>query len=332
MRTFFHHLLTYFFLVLVLSSLISCSPREEEIGPLNLLSESESSGVRLRIYSEFSDYFYTDRIPVILEFHSLSEGSYPLNDDALSPGVIWGDFRLYAASRISAVGYRLILQPLKPGTSVFRFPETIPFSGEFEIRIKSRLENLNSSSPAEAEGISEPRPLIRENKDYSWISVLGALSVLLILSGFFLYYRFIKNKKRERVSESPTLKSLLRELPPGTHRTEGTQSEGTHPEIDEKSCLEFYRSAYTVLLKDLSARHPGVRISDSPRELIHHLESPSPLNQWALRTLYPVLKDWEDCFFSPPGDIKINEKYDENIEILRGWIRFDASVDEEVKG
>ena len=60
-----------------------------------------------------------------------------------------------------------------------------------------------------------------------------------------------------------------------------------------------YRQVYHYLGDFFHMLCPAIPKGLDPEALIIELEKPSGLNQWALRTLYPLLHEMERIFFDP---------------------------------
>ena len=276
------------------------------------MNEGAAQGIGWKIYTERSEYFYTDRIAITLEIDYPEDQDSNTDVEFLGKELLWGDFRLYEIRQIGLNRFILTMQPRKTGVSVFEVPSNLPFSAQFELQINSRLNT------PENEDIREALPLIEEKSGFTTLQLFIIIAIVIILAALgLIVFLFMKKKRKTKEPDvEPALTDLLSNPPQGQ---------------DENECLEFYRKAYRLLLKDLSEQHPGVMVSDSPAELMIHLEAPSALNQWALRTLYPLMEDLDRYFYAPPEDFKINENLGRNLEIIKGWIDFRDSEEERDK-
>jgi len=296
-------------LILISLFLSSCAdhlPAEKE----NLILLSGSSGsLKWEIEYPEKAYYYSDLIPLSFKMISGEEG-IPVNmapDDSIP----WGDFRIYSYDD-SKGRLEILLQPIKTGQSILRIPafqqdtESILEINPVEIDIKSFLEASNS----------ELSPLIdvKDQSGHSLQLVIVILSVLVLFTVIFLLYQFFR-KKHENVKEE-SLSDLVAGL-------EGS-SEGEY-DMDD-----LYRKIYRLLLKELLDIHPAVLASDGPAELMLHLEMPSPLNQWALRSLYPLLETMDTHFFHKKPEGRLEDKFKEDLNILKEWISFVESLNKEV--
>ncbi|MBF9018427.1 MULTISPECIES: hypothetical protein [unclassified Oceanispirochaeta] len=273
------------------------------------MNEGAARGIGWKIFTERSEYFYTDRIAITLEIDYPADRDSDIDDEFLGKELIWGDFRLYDIRQIGLNRFILTMQPRKTGVSVFEVPSIFPFGAQFELQISSRLLT------PENEDIREALPLIEEKSGFTTLQLIIIIASLIILTALgLIVFLFMKKKRKIKEPDAePALTDLLSDPPQGQ---------------DENECLEFYRNAYRLLIKDLSEQHPGVLVSDSPAELMIHLESPSALNQWALRSLYPLMEDLDRYFYAPPEDFKINENLGRNLEIIKGWIDFRDSEED----
>jgi hypothetical protein len=263
-----------------------------------LVNEGSADGLSWEIYTEGDEYFFTDRIPVILQFTYSSNFIDSFDTETLENESVWGDFRLHEIKRTGMNSFFMVMQPRQTGLSVFRVPPDLPFTAQFELQINSRLSSEET----------EPKALIEFESGFPYLVIL----ILLLITALIItaLFSMIKRKSAAAVSVEPGLKDLITSF---------------SPDSDEDQCLAFYRNAFRLLLKELSELHPGVMMSDSPLELLNHLEAPSALNQWAVRALYPLLEDLDLCFFAPREGFQVNENLGNNLEILKGWIALEIS-------
>lgn len=286
------NIIKVFLLAVIISSSLAANDMSAD---LMIVNEGTSAGITWKFFIENDEYYFTDRIPVILQMNYSSTQLDSLALETLKKESIWGDFRLYEIKNTGLNSFLLILQPLKTGLSVFKVPSKLPFAAQFELQIISRLSNEES----------EPLGLIENESGFSYLVLFVIILLITITIAAFLFIK--KRKNRKPATVEPILKDLIKSMT---------------LDMDEDQCLGFYRNAYRLLNKELCEQHPMVKISDSPLELMAHLETPSAMNQWALRSLYPLLKDWDRCFFAPRGNNLINKNLDINLEILKAWVEF----------
>ncbi len=233
-------------------------------------------------------YNFIDEIEITL---NLSEGIF-LPENLPEEGTEWGDFLVRKKIVHSHESCSWILLPEKIGqaeltplslllTTRENEPVSVSFS-PIQLNIKSVLKD----DSGELEDLIVPE--MADSADSSvWIPVLAAsLMGILLIIGYFFYLR---EKKRKRDPEEPFSRDIL----------ESCSDLINLRDFNEKEIKDQYRQVYYFLAEFLHALCPSIPKGLDPSALIIELERPSSLNQWALRTLYPVLKEMEEIFFNP---------------------------------
>ncbi|MDC7233102.1 MAG: hypothetical protein PQJ58_07705 [Spirochaetales bacterium] len=293
-------------LLFVIIPLISCSPADLPDEEKRVLFETETESGSLSLYTGDREYRYTDRIPFYLEFTEAPDVSESGSVRAfLEPGISWGDFKVYSVRQMSLHSFEVLMLPLSTGTLALNAPSGFPFDVDARIPVDSVLEPGDEGR--------ELSPLLEEEQSsilFISLSAAGALTA----AGLLVFVLLKKKKKSLPAAEEPTLAAFLEQ----TFSLPAEQKDSVH-----------YRELYRLLLKDLAALHTGVSLSAGPVELIEQLEGPSPLNQWALRELYPFLEELERAFFAPSEGLALFS-HQRNRDILYHWVQFVA--DEKKRG
>jgi hypothetical protein len=274
---------------LFLLIVLSCSAPSNDNETQHILSE----GVKWQISSSEIEHYYTDLISLTITGELSS-----FDEELMAKGKLWGDFRIYGYKRTSLQSLTITLQPLKTGAANLQIPRDLPFSSEIEFSI---LSNLNK-------GESELKPLIPDDRMIPlWIIIILSFIITSLCTGLFIYVKRKKENSHIQQTQTQTLEQFLEQNPSDLN--------------DPVSCINFYKKAYVLLLHEICEKHPSVKASDSPAELKAHLEEPSSLNQWALRSLYPFLEELESIFFTPLNPHQKVENLNRNLNILREWLK-----------
>ncbi|MDA3956766.1 hypothetical protein [Oceanispirochaeta sp.] len=291
---------------LLLISLSSCGSQNNKEEKENLIFSGKNSTLGWEIRYPDQDFYFSDRITMTLTLESFESGRLSLE---AKENALWGDFRVYKSTWKSQNHLELLLQPRKTGDSILQFPRiTLSDRGKYieipEVHF-SILSSLNEDQ--------KPMPLIlaEESSPTSGFSliIMALLSIILLLTGFFIY------RKKRRLRKNSFIPSYG--LPEFIEDQSPSIDQGIDPQL-------FYRQAFRYLLKDLKDLHPAVQSSDSPADLLNHLEMPSRLNQWALRSLYPLLEIMDQCFYQKGGDDILTSRYKEDLGTLTEWSRFSS--------
>ena len=293
---------------LLLLSLISCgTPGVIEQDDLVMTGTEQNLSWSLDMPS--GPFQFTDRISAKLTLRETGSSSYSF---FRPDGDVWGDFRVRRMTR-SGAGWQVELLPRHEGTCRLAIPVDrdghlfMQFNVDKEFSVESVLE----------EGDSEPAGLL-ENEDIDsprvWFVAAGMVVVLGgVVLVCFLFYRQKRKYRKEDVPETD-LKGFL-------DRTED------FPEGERG--IDLYRELFRLLLTRLDGLHPGLKGRGcGPVELQAVLETPSSLNQWNLRSLYPLLSRMEELFFSPDPVLPDRREFEEHRTLLKGWI---ALLEEEKK-
>ena len=232
---------------------------------------------------------YTDLFELSLTAHP--EGGHILYDSLPAADDMWGDFRVYSRRIIPEDRVIWHLQPEKTGDAGLRGLEVpvmqdgklllIPFE-DISISVQSSL--LNDT------GKPEELILLPGETEKKGQPLLFIFSGSVFIAGIILLLFLKKRKKRKGLTESSeTAASLLQRL-------ETLTEDQDFQELERK---EQYLKLYRLISGFLHLLSPRFPSAAAPMALRTELDKPSPYNQWALRTLYPLLNTIEDIFYNP---------------------------------
>ncbi|MDC7242289.1 MAG: hypothetical protein PQJ50_18180 [Spirochaetales bacterium] len=289
---------------------------------LALLASGSEGSLEWSLYGYGGKLYYTDRLPFTLELIDTENPLPRLPEDAYEKDALWGDFRVYELIRRDRDSVTMLMVPTETGELLFRLPEGFPFETELYLQILSRLDDIEGAEPDAPDEAKrenpQPEGLIIEDRSFHvWIP-LTAAAVLLAAAAGFVMYRRMKTPE----ADVRTLASLLAAFEsPGTDAGSASGSaSGSEEKPDAAVTFKFYKEVYPLLLRELQAKHPAVKLSDSPAELKAHLEEPSSMNQWALRSLYGLLDDLDRIFYAPDGGKDAAVGFEKNIAVLKDWL------------
>ena len=304
----------------------------------DLVATGKSGGISwiLAMAEGPGPYLFTDRIQIEVTLKTVNEtggdgntdGSVLKNQRAVNKminGMIqmpdsgtWGDFRVRRLGRSGGV-YQIELIPVKTGDCRLAIPvsEDLIDSGDSAASPENRKPlflimpdiSIQIDSVLE-EGTKDAAGLIPDEKKTLGLLFIILPVIILMIMGVPVYFIFVKRRRSGQDEEQiQTLSSCLEELPE-------LETQWSSEEIKD-----HYRVIFHLLLAELEKVHPGLKGKGyGPAELKIALEEPSSLNQWSLRSLYPMLEWMEDYFYAPhiqePGD----EEYQRHRKLLMEWI------------
>lgn len=285
---------------------------------LALLASGSEGSLEWSLYGYGGELYYTDRVPFTLELEDTENPLPRLPEDAYEKDALWGDFRVYELIRRDRDSVTLLMVPTETGQLLFRLPEGLPFETELYFQILSRLDDIEGAEPDAPDEAKrknpQPEGLIIEDRSFPvWIPLTAAAVLLAAASGFVMYRRM-----KTPEADVRTIASLLVAFE--SSGTDAGSASGSEERPDAAVTFKFYKEVYPLLLKELQAKPPAVRLSDSPAELKAHLEEPSSMNQWALRSLYGLLDDLDRIFYAPEGDKDAAAGFEKNIAVLKEWL------------
>ncbi|QEN07275.1 hypothetical protein EXM22_04460 [Oceanispirochaeta crateris] len=291
-------------MILLLLFLFSCGENSSETTNENLIVSGKNAHIEWEVSYPDKDLYFTDILPLTLVLKTDEIQEMQLDDSGSAP---WGDFRVISKTKTNRLHIDLRLQPRKTGDSLLQIP-ALSLSGLEEPLVFPPIEfQILSSLDGED---AQPRPLVDVEADDSankWGLPALLILILCTLGVGFIYRR--KHKKGLKKEETPLgFSDFLKEQSPSL------------PPMEKQ--LDFYVQSYRYLISDLVKFHPGVHPSDSPSELINHLERPSSVNQWALRSLYPVLEFMDDVFYKKQNEALSQAVYDQHLQVLREWSQY----------
>ncbi len=302
-----------------LSNSAGNSDETAEAGEISL--RQSVRGITWSLSMAEGPYRFTDRIGLTLTLaiddQNSTAGYFP-QDIVIQPGAEhWGDFRVRWLGRRGS-RWEAILIPRRSGECRLSIPvfahgkdhqgsagrgeePLLRLEPDLMIQVESLLE----------EDDSEPAPLLPGEKEGAQGLVM-MLSVLCIVSaGIISLLVIMKHKKKRRETEDrkdagECLECFLKEA---AHLP------------SEEEVRGLYRRLFRLLLAELDGRHPGIRGRGyGPSELAALLEVPSALNQWNMRSLYPLLGRMEDIFFSPDSSLPTEDEYQEHRRMIKTWL------------
>ncbi|OQY34702.1 MAG: hypothetical protein B6241_03950 [Spirochaetaceae bacterium 4572_59] len=273
------------FLFLTLFS--GCQNKQNITAPENQIMEQLENELGIYKLSYESDSFqFTDIIAVRLTAESKT--GFIVVESLPKPGDHWGDFTVMKRFQDSGQNVRWFLSPDKTGKAVLSGLELSISSSDTlsqlkftdsEIEIVSSLMN-DSAVPAD---LLPPE----ESPDFPVYTVLIITAILSLSLMVFLYF-----KKRRAQRNQEALKNSLYYL----QKLKELEKDARFTDDSRK---DQYRELYHLLSLFLHGISPSLRIGLEPSYMLKELEKPSSLNQWALRSLYPILGEMEDIFYNP---------------------------------
>ena len=279
--------------VLCLVIFCSCSVGENTItgssdAPIQNTIENEYGSFVLSYESD--TYNFVDEIEITLSLNLLN--SIILPESLPEADTRWGDFLVRKKIVHSHESYHWILLPEKTGLSELPPLSFLITTGDnrtislsfppIQLNILSVLQDESGEpvdliAPEEAD--SQRRPFL------IFVVILFCLGILVTI-GFFI---FLKMKQKIKDPSEPGSREILI-----TYSELITKDEFYTEEIKDQ-----YRQVYHYLGEFFHVLCPAIPKGLDPNALIMELEKPSGLNQWALRTLYPLLNEMEGILFNP---------------------------------
>jgi len=305
-----HKYLQIITLPLLFLFFFSCSEKGQDDKNHLIVFSGSSGSIQWEVQYPDKEYYYSDLIP--LQFKLTKDGKAVIESPNLKQSQIWGDFRIYS-SHYSQGMWDLLLQPIKKGSSLLKVPSFASSSSEFSSGIKPVEITIKSSLDGNTH---DPSPLMEETAQGK-TPFLILVIVLLLLGAAVILFMFWFKKRNQVIKNEEGLKDYLESI--------------RNLQFDANDLIEVYRTLFRLLVKELILIHPGVLNSDSPSELIKHLELPSSLNQWALRSLYPLLETMEAHFFLETPPDRLSDRFQGDILVLNEWVSFTESLETKVK-
>lgn len=291
------------YLLFLLLTLFSGCQNKQNIQPSEnkIMEQLENDLGIFEISYDSNSFQFTDTISVQLSTES--KAGFIVPESLPKPGDHWGDFTVMKRFQDSGQNVQWLLSPDITGKAVLKGLELTISSSEMishvdfsdsEIEIVSSLMN-DSTVPVDL------LPAEKE-QDFPIITIL----IIAVVLSLGLIFFFLSRKKREMSKRAVDKNSQyylqkLQELEKDVRFKDGNRK-------------NQYREIYSLLSLFLHGISSSLRTGLEPSYLMKELEKPSGLNQWALRSLYPILGEIEDIFYNPAQDLP-----DE--EILKGHLK-----------
>lgn len=276
------------YLFLIILTLISgCSHDHRALSTeKRVVEQFENEQGLFELSYDADTYQFTDSISLSLFVQS--EKGFILPDSLPEPGAIWGDFTVEKRFRNSGQNVSWILSPNKTGISILKGLELQVNSENEQYLIKfsdREIEILSSLMNDSGEPVDLLPP--EKKREFPLSAVLILTGVLIMKVVFYLILRKRKHKKKQESERNSAY--YLQKL-------RGLVENPNFKGLDRK---DQYRELYSILSFFLYCIAPSLRTGLEPSFLLKELEKPSSLNQWALRSLYPVLQEAQNLFYNP---------------------------------
>ena len=246
--------------------------------------EGEWGSLVLIWYGE--EYKYTDVIPLNLELQ-VKEG-HLVYEDLPGEGKSRGGFEISRRTYNPDESVRWSLRPLEKGDQSWPALDITIQNGQEKriITLPSIQFTIGSSL---LEGSDKPAGLIQiEESESSRVILPVIIGILILLIGTVLLFMFLR-KKKTPLEKGETCRQILENI--RLYRSRSI----TEPQ----ELKEIYRMIYEQVNLFLHKKNPDLRIGLDPESMMAELEKPSSLNQWALRTLYPLMERMIQLFYNP---------------------------------
>lgn len=291
------------YLLFLLLTLFSGCQNEQNmsVSENNIREQLENDLGIFEISYDTNSYQFTDTVSVQLSTESKTGLIVP--ESLPKPGDHWGDFTVMKRFQDSGQNVQWLLSPDKTGKAVLKGLELSVISSDKISRVDftdSEIEIVSSLM----NDSTVPFDLIPAEKEQDFPLITILLIAVVLSLGLIIFFLLRKRRGRQKRTvdkNSQYYLEKLRELEKNEQFKNGNRR-------------DQYKELYRFLSLFLQGISSSLRTGQEPFSLMKELEKPSGLNQWALRSLYPILGEIEDIFYNPAHDLP-----DE--EILKGHLK-----------